>query len=360
MKMKTLSLLVAVAMLLSVAAVPAVASTPTFKLSGKVVLPGTDVAPEGNLIVTLEYRSDKGTKDTKDDYSTSALIVIPKGNREASFSLDIPFSASADKNPRFTLSYSIASSSPYWDKGYYSLNGMQYYKEGQTTFPEGSVSGLVITPLRASTISGYVGLPVYTSAQPAVQVTVSAITTGTLKGAQDDYETKTKVTITNGAAAYSLKVPTTTASAGYVVSYETSAADYEKNGWYSASGTVTKASSATKVDVSGGNRSDIHLQLVKKATPVTSNPMPFFDINLDVNKDGKLNIMDYILMTKAMEDRWDDKNFLDVNGDGVVDAKDLDLIKKELKDLNKIWREIDKKIRGFEKLPVPKAPHIGK
>ncbi len=349
MKKKALSLLVAIAMLVSVISVPALASTPTFKIDGKVVLPGNDVAPEGNLLVTLEYRSDRGTSNQSDDYTTSALIVLMKGSREASFSLDIPFSNTADKNPRFTLGYFLSTASPYWDKGYYTLSGMQYHKEGQTTFPEGSVSGLVITPLRASNISGYVGLPVYSSTQSAMDVTVTAKTTGASNGTQDDYEAKTKVTLTNGASAYSLKVPTTASSAGYVVMYEVSGTDYENKGWYSSSGTVTNASIATKVDVSGGNRSDIHLQLVKKATPATPNPVTPPQMDMDVNDDGRVNIKDYIMFTRAMGARWKFKDFLDINGDGVVDVKDLKIIKEELKELKKNWNDIEKAIKDSDK-----------
>jgi hypothetical protein len=354
MKRKVLSLIIAIAMTASLAAIPTLAAAPTFKIEGKIVLPGNDVAPDGNLAITLEYRSDRGTPDPKDDYTSSALIVLLKGSREAAFSLNIPFSAN-DK-ARFTLGYSISSASPYWDKGYYTLNGMQYYKEGQTSFPEGSVSGLVITPIKASIISGSVSLPANTPAQPAFEVTISAKTTGSLKGPEDDFEAKTKLTLTQGAISYSLKVPRTAATAGYTVRYETQHAQFEKQGWYGNNGTVTKASDAAKVDVSSGNRANINLQLVKKANPakpVNTVPVSF---NLDVNSDGKVNIKDFILIFKPLETQLKNKAFMDINGDGTVDVKDYKEIKEELKELRKTLKEIDKVIKVYEKGSAPQPP----
>lgn len=262
MKKKTvLSLILIMALIASAISVPVFAAVNDyFRLEGKVILPGTDKAPKGGLIVTLDYCTDKGTSDLKDDEITPILIKMNEGQHEAFFSVYMPYTA---KDAKYSLSYSVPETSKYWNKGYYTLNGMQYYKKGQALFDEGSViKNLVITPLRASTISGKVELPKYSKTQGAVEVKVSAKTSGTLAGSEDDFKAETQVKISGSAVSYSLKVPSTDTNAGYVVMYETDEEDYENQGWYSTSGMTIYSSKATKVDVSKGNRSNINLKLI--------------------------------------------------------------------------------------------------
>ncbi len=353
-KKSVLSLMVVIAILSSIISVPIFAdSTPTFRIEGKVALPGNDVAPDGNLSLTLEYRSDKGTADPADDFTATSVIVLMKGSHETSFYWDIPFTGSADA--KFILGYSLPETSQYWHKGYYALSGMQYYKEGQMQFHEGAVSGLVITPLKASRISGTVGLPVYTTTQQAVEVDVSAKTKGLSDGTHDDFEAVAKVNITNSAIAYDLKVPTTVTTASYIVMYNTKAADYEKQGWYSTTGTAIKASDATKVDISGENRANINLVLVKKITdPVT--PV----IKFDLNNDGRVDIKDMILVARAMGSKKKYVEAYDLNKDGVINVIDLKLIKAEIqKDKNpgKMGKDWSCDNKGKKPMKGPMGTH---
>ncbi|MCX7772080.1 MAG: dockerin type I domain-containing protein [Clostridia bacterium] len=331
-KKKVQCLILTLAMLISIMSFSAFADTPKFRLEGKVVLPGSDVAPEGGLAVTLEYRSDSGTLDTTDDTISNYVIILQKDAHEASFSWDVPFTLVTDKSPKFTLTYTILPSTKYWDRGYYTLGGIQYYSNSQTHFPEGSVSGLVITPLRASEISGWVCLPSYSVTQAAVEVSVSAKTAGTLPDANDDYEARTRVTLTGSAIAYKLRVPAITSSAAYLVSYETNTSEYEKQGWYNVTGTAITSSAATRVDVSGGNRSDINLVLVKKILPPVPPPVPTTPaaISFDLNGDKKVDVKDQVLVAQAMGSKKKYSPAFDLNKDGVIDVRDLMLIKAEI------------------------------
>lgn len=331
-KKQVFALTLVFTLLVSIISVPAFAViAPTFSVDGKFVLPGNEVAPDGGLLVSIICRSDMGTTDTSDDNITNSLVVLMKDAHEADFSTEIPYSTAT--NSRFTLSYSISSASGYWEQGYYSSSGMQYYSEGQSTFNEGPVSGLVLTPIKAVTISGTVSLPSYSDTQ-TVDLDISAKTLGILPGSEDDFEAKAAVSIAKEAATYQLRVPSTISDAAYTVMYITTAAGYEKQGWYSELKTSSRADSAVKVDVSGGSRADINLQLVEAITPPP--PVAPDDKNkFDLNKDGKVDIKDQIMISRAMGSLKKFAAHLDINKDGVINVKDLKLIKEELKKVKK-------------------------
>lgn len=302
-----------------------------YKIEGKVELPGTETAPAGGLTVNVEYRSDKGTSSLSDDYVYSLPVILSAGAHESTFTLSLPSTA---PHARFTIGYSVPSASQYWDRGYYVLSGMQYYQAGQMYFYEGSnINGLIITPLKASLISGSVGLPAYSSTQAAIKVDVTAKTVGLLPGADDDYEAKTSVNVSSSAVAYTLKVPTTVTTASYIVIYKTDDKWYEKQGWYSTTGTALTATAATKVDVSGGNPTNINLTLIKKTTPdPVTNPCGRFDFN----HDGKLDAKDQVFVSRLMGAKKKYQAFFDLNNDGVINVTDLKIIKAEIEKFKKL------------------------
>lgn len=325
-----LSFITAVALLVSMMSLPAFADNMvTFSIQGKIVLPGSDVAPDDGLFVTIECISDIGTADTADDLHTVTAVVLMEGSREGQFTINVPYTASAEKNPKFEISYKITAPSPYryWERGYFALGGIQYFKEGQMKFPEGNVSNLIITPIRAAEISGTVGLPSYDKNQSVVEVDITAKTTGTLNTDSDDYEAKARVSIDQSEAKYMLRVPATVAAAGYTVKYETTSSDYEEQGWYSDTGTVETSDKATKVDVSNGNSKNISLQLIEIDTNPENPPACRFDIN----GDGKVDVKDHIMLARSMGSVKKFVEAFDLNEDGIIDVKDLKLLKNEMR-----------------------------
>lgn len=328
MKRKTIvSLVLVVAIMASVISIPAFANTsPTFKIQGKVVLPGKDVVTDNNLFVTLEYCSDRGTSDPNDDFKSSCVVILMKGAHEAPFSFDIPFSVTtSNRAPKFTLGYSVISDK-YWERGYYTADGMQHYKENQMYFPEGSVSNLVITPIRASYISGKVSLPSYTNNKSEIQVSVIAKTDGVSDKSYDDFRAEQNIKIKDKDVNYSIKVPVVNSKPDYILMYEANADGYEKQGYYSKNGTVKKAESATKIDLSKGNVENINLSLIKKKADEKPPSSKY-----DLNKDGRVDVKDMVLIAQAMGSKKKYEKRLDLNNDGVINVKDLKIIQDQMK-----------------------------
>jgi hypothetical protein len=334
-----LAIIVAIAVLISILTIPAIAGTiNTFRIEGMVKLPGTDTAPSGGLLVTIHYESDKGTESSTDSYKQNIVVVLMRGAHEAGFYLDVPYTASSSMSPKFTLGYSIPEGTKYWEEGYYTSDGMKFYKEGQTQFSEGSISGLEFTLLRASEISGKIGLPKYTASGASTEVDIIAKTTGNAAYNYDDYEAKETVQITDSNVAYKLRVPANEGDTDYLVMYDTKAQGYEENGWFGDGSTILKASVATKFGADEGNHSGIDLKLIAETGEDPD------DIDFDLNGDGKVDVGDMVLVARAMGsvNKFDEK--YDLVDDGVIDVRDLKLIKEEVaKQKREIKSEMKKK-----------------
>ena len=229
-------------------------------ISGTISLPGVETAPSGGIEGEL-YLSPQGG-----GYGQYGNFFIPEGARSASYSVTLP------ENPLiigYHVSYYIEdNNSRYLNEGYYSTGGTTSNYDSATLVDvsEGNQTGINLTLLTGIMISGTISLPgVETAPSGGIEGEIYLSPQGSGDSQYGNFF------IPEGAesASYSIMVPPEDAliteyHVGYYI-YDNNTG-YLNEGYYSTAGTTPSYDSATLVNLSAGNLTEVDLTLLAATT----------------------------------------------------------------------------------------------
>jgi hypothetical protein len=214
-------------------------------ISGLISLPDNETAPEGGLNISVN--NGQGARDD---------IFVAKGETSAVYTLSV-----APGHHR--IRYDIQShQSAYLQQGYYggASTVKDYGQAVQVDTTTSGQSGIDLTLLRGSTVTGTVSLPGGLAAEADIQLWV-----------HNDQGGGTPVTMRAGETSvqYVLPVePNRSMRIWYSLAEENPPLPYIRQGYYSTNGTVFKSWEATHVTSTSGAVDNINLTLIP-GLPIT-------------------------------------------------------------------------------------------
>lgn len=214
---------------------------PNRLVTGNIVLP-SGTAPAEGLKITVT------ASNSRDRVSTQ--VIMPQGSSSIVYRMYLP------EGIDYTIGYTIGHED--YLSGYYNMNETVLDKTDATPFDvaQSDISGLNIIMVPKRIISGIVSLPQGKKAPAGgIDVTVS---TGR-------YSTAVTIPQDSDSAVYTLKVSPNMISSGYTVKYIIPLTfDYVPTGYYNEEKTVAGRQTASLVDVSSTNKTDVNLSIMDK------------------------------------------------------------------------------------------------
>ena len=226
-------------------------------ISGRISLPGAQLAPAGGIGFSLRASDSSGY------YSFYTSPMIAAGTNFIDYVIVVPF---GNATPDYKIVFSITSNSTgYINKGYYSSGGTTTDAAAATSVNTrvGNLVGYNMTVLQGNNITGKIFLPVGVTA-PVGGISLTIYVADTTISSNYYYNS---IRILEGAnfVNYSMTVPFGVTTPDYSVYYYTSyvTGGYLEKGYYSSLGTKPVSSLATPVNTRGGSISGIDLLFTK-------------------------------------------------------------------------------------------------
>lgn len=248
-------------------------------VSGMILLPEGETAPAGGMEGNIYVNPQNGN-------SYSAPFNIPEGSSSANYAVVLPENISATS---CRINYWLdTNNGEYSSQGYYSTNGTttKYSSASLVDLSAGSVSGVNITLLPNSLISGDISLPNNMSA-PAGGIDARVYVV-----LSDGDSNVTNLTIPEGenSASYSITIPAENCDYKVMYELENNYIGYSNIGYYSTEGTTIDPNSATIMNASEGNVSGVNLPLLMGTVVSGTITLPEGVIALNKVIEGRVYI----------------------------------------------------------------------
>lgn len=248
-------------------------------VSGMILLPEGETAPAGGLEGNIYVNPQNGN-------SYSAPFNIPEGSSSANYAVVLPENISATS---CRINYWLdTNNGEYSSQGYYSTNGTttKYSWASLVDLSAGSVSGVNITLLPNSLISGNISLPNNMSApNGGIDARVYVVLS-------DGDSNFTNLTIPEGenSASYSITIPAENCDYKVMYELENNYIGYSNIGYYSTEGTTNDPNSATLMNASEGNVIGVNIPLLTGTVVSGTITLPEGVIALNEVIEGRVYI----------------------------------------------------------------------
>ncbi len=237
-------------------------------VSGAITLP-SGTAPTGGLTISITASNDR------DIIKTS--VVMTQKSSSANYKLYLP------EGSDYIIGYTINHEN--YLSGFYNTNGTVLAKDEASTFnvAKENISGLNIQMIAKRIISGTVSLPNGDLA-PSGGISVKVFT--------GSYSTNVTIPQGESSVAYTLRTSPNKSDSGYIVQYTlSSSSKYALNGYYSTETTVAGSQTASPVDVSSSDASNIDMTIIDKRIingkiKLQSGKAPEGGIKVTISADG--------------------------------------------------------------------------
>jgi|GEM_PF-5528342 len=244
-------------------------------LSGTISLPGNNTAPTGGLEGYISIYPENGGSG-----GTSANFRILPGENSTTYT------AIALPNTDYLISYNLfGSAAGYYSSGYYAIGGttLDYNEASHVLVNTNDVTGIDLNLLKATVISGSISLPGNTTAPAGgIEGYVILETQNTSPGNSAWFY----IPAESSSGSFSLNVPLDASSTAYLVRYSLYYvySGYQGSGYYSTNGTTSDSNSATPVDVTMGDVTELDIPLL------LTSPDPLDDHGNTISEATAINL----------------------------------------------------------------------
>jgi uncharacterized protein YjdB len=214
-------------------------------VSGTIILPNSEAAPEGGLRITII------AKNALDSGKT--VVFIPSGLNNAAYSLNIPAGS------EYQLYYELPIINDYVMKGYYKEGTMVYKpldaEKLDFNTPIDEYNNKNLTLVKKKIISGTISLPDGKNAHEDIVVKITAENAG---------NTLVKIPAGTNSVQYMIKAAPSVEGKGCKVGYEVSSIyGFVVSEYYSENGMVRNSKLADDVDANDFDAPNVNLKLVE-------------------------------------------------------------------------------------------------